>query len=66
MDQVTQLGERRTTVDDIFDLLHEEILSLRLRPGDKIVNERSKLTRLQHLILTRLSDDKAPRRAALI
>ena len=36
MDQVTQLGERRTTVDDIFDLLHEEILSLRLRPGDKI------------------------------
>ena len=30
------------------------------------VNERSKLTRLQHLILTRLSDDKAPRRAALI
>ena len=32
----------------------------------KHVNERSKLTRLQHLILTRLSDDKAPRRAALI
>src|SRR5690606_6849491 len=30
------------------------------------VNERSKLTRLQHLILTRLSDGKAPRRAALI
>ncbi|SDF45978.1 GntR family transcriptional regulator [Limimaricola pyoseonensis] len=36
MDQATQLGERRTTVDDIFDFLHEEILSLRLRPGDKI------------------------------
>ena len=34
--------------------------------GREIVNERSKLTRLQHLILTRLSDDKAPRRAALI
>lgn len=31
-----------------------------------LVNERSKLTRLQHLILTRLSDGKAPRRAALI
>ena len=30
------------------------------------VNERSKLTRLQHLILTRLSDGKAPMRAALI
>lgn len=36
MAQVTQLGERRTAVDDIFDYLHEEILSLRLRPGDKI------------------------------
>ncbi|HEY9037442.1 MAG TPA: type I restriction-modification system subunit M N-terminal domain-containing protein [Roseovarius sp.] len=30
------------------------------------VNERSKLTRFQRLILTRLSDGKAPRRAALI
>ena len=29
-------------------------------------NERSKLTRLQHLILTHLSDGKAARRAALI
>lgn len=36
MAQVTQLGERRTSVDDIFDHLHEEILSLRLRPGDKL------------------------------
>ncbi|MGB4826265.1 MAG: GntR family transcriptional regulator [Paracoccaceae bacterium] len=36
MVQVTQLGERRTSVDDIFDHLKEEILSLRLRPGDKI------------------------------
>ncbi|WP_299500227.1 GntR family transcriptional regulator [uncultured Roseobacter sp.] len=36
MAQATQLGERRTSVDDIFDHLHQEILSLRLRPGDKI------------------------------
>ncbi|SOH95257.1 DNA-binding transcriptional regulator, GntR family [Monaibacterium marinum] len=36
MVQVTQLGERRTSVDEIFSYLHEEILSLRLRPGDKI------------------------------
>ncbi len=36
MDQVTQLGDRRTNVDDIFDYLHEEIRTLRLRPGDKI------------------------------
>ena len=36
MDQVTQLGERRTSVDDIFDYLYEEIRTLGLRPGDKI------------------------------
>ncbi|SIO00117.1 GntR family transcriptional regulator [Vannielia litorea] len=36
MPQVTTLSERRTAVDDIFDYLHEEILSLRLKPGDKI------------------------------
>jgi DNA-binding GntR family transcriptional regulator len=36
MVRVTQLGDRRTAVDDIFDYLHEEILALRLRPGDKI------------------------------
>lgn len=36
MAQMTTLGERRTAVDDIFDYLHDEILSLRLRPGDKI------------------------------
>ncbi len=36
MAHVTQIGDRRTSVDDIFDYLHEEILSLRLRPGDKI------------------------------
>lgn len=36
MAQLTQISERRTSVDDIFDYLHDEILSLRLRPGDKI------------------------------
>lgn len=34
--QGTQLGTRRTSVDDIFDYLYDEISSLRLRPGDKI------------------------------
>lgn len=36
MAHVTQIGDRRTSVDDIFDYLHNEILALRLRPGDKI------------------------------
>lgn len=36
MAQAGQLGERRTSVDDIFDYLHDQILSLGLRPGDKI------------------------------
>lgn len=36
MAQATPKSERRTSVDDIFDYLHDEILSLRLRPGDKI------------------------------
>lgn len=36
MVQMTQIGERRTSVDEIFDYLHDEIVSLRLRPGDKI------------------------------
>ncbi|TKA97389.1 GntR family transcriptional regulator [Cereibacter changlensis] len=36
MAQVNLLGERRTTVDDIFDFLHQEIRTLNLRPGDKI------------------------------
>lgn len=36
MAQVTQLGARRTSVDDIFDRLREDILTLRLRPGDKL------------------------------
>lgn len=34
--QVTQIGERRTAVDDIYDYLQGEITSLRLLPGDKI------------------------------
>ncbi|PIB23115.1 GntR family transcriptional regulator [Amylibacter kogurei] len=29
-------SERRTSVDDVFDYLHEQITSLRLKPGDKI------------------------------
>lgn len=36
MVQTTELGERRTSVDDIFDVLHEEIVSLQLKPGDRI------------------------------
>ncbi|MEM8870438.1 MAG: GntR family transcriptional regulator [Pseudomonadota bacterium] len=36
MAQVTTLGERRTSVDDVFDYLHDEITSLRLKPGDRI------------------------------
>ena len=36
MAQATHFSERRTSVDDIFDYLNDEILSLRLRPGDKI------------------------------
>lgn len=36
MAQVTEFGGRRPRVDDIFDYLHEEILTLRLLPGDKI------------------------------
>lgn len=36
MVQVRGLSERRTSVDDIFDHLHEQILTLQLRPGDRI------------------------------
>ncbi len=36
MAQVTQFGARRTSVDDIYHFLHNEISSLRLKPGDKI------------------------------
>lgn len=36
MAQATALSERRTTVDDIFDYLHEQIATLKLKPGDRI------------------------------
>lgn len=36
MAPVSNLGERRTAVDDIFDYLHEEISMLRMKPGDRI------------------------------
>ena len=36
MAQTTAIGERRTSVDDVFDYLHEQILTLQLRPGDRI------------------------------
>lgn len=37
MEQADRMGGvRRTSVDDVFDHLRDEILSLRLRPGDKI------------------------------
>lgn len=36
MPNTAQLRDRRTSVDVIFDHLHEEIADMRLRPGDKI------------------------------
>ncbi|MEL7082726.1 MAG: GntR family transcriptional regulator, partial [Pseudomonadota bacterium] len=36
MVQASAIGERRTSVDDIFDHLHEQISTLQLRPGDRI------------------------------
>ncbi|WP_380055528.1 GntR family transcriptional regulator [Falsihalocynthiibacter sp. SS001] len=36
MAQTVSHGDRRTSVDDVFDDLHEQILSLKLRPGDRI------------------------------
>lgn len=36
MAQATPLGERRTSVDDVFDYLHEQISTLQLKPGDRI------------------------------
>ncbi len=36
MDQHTQLTDRRTSADVVFDYLYEEIVSLRLLPGAKI------------------------------
>ena len=36
MAQLARISERRTIVDDIYDHLHAEISSLRLKPGDRI------------------------------
>lgn len=36
MVHLTPVRDRRTSVDEIFDYLYDEISSLRLRPGDKI------------------------------
>jgi DNA-binding GntR family transcriptional regulator len=36
MAHAAQISDTRTSVDDIFDLLRSEILSLKLRPGDKL------------------------------
>jgi len=36
MANTSKLTERRTSVDEVFDYLHQEIATLGLRPGDKI------------------------------
>jgi DNA-binding GntR family transcriptional regulator len=36
MEQLTQVRDRRTSVDVVFDHLYDQIVSLRLLPGDKI------------------------------
>jgi len=36
MAQVQRIGDRRTSVDIVFDALYEEIVSLKLLPGDKL------------------------------
>ncbi|PPB80824.1 GntR family transcriptional regulator [Albidovulum inexpectatum] len=36
MTPLAKLNARRTSVDDVFDYLYDEIISLRLKPGDKI------------------------------
>ena len=36
MAQATAHNERRTSADDVFDYLHEQIATLQLRPGDRI------------------------------
>ncbi len=36
MAQANVVSERRTSVDDVFDHLHEQILTLQLKPGDRI------------------------------
>lgn len=32
----TALTERRTAVDDVYEHLHEQIATLKLKPGDRI------------------------------
>ena len=51
MVQGARSGERRTSVDDIFNHLKEEILSLRLRPGDKISEADIALNRIYNPII---------------
>ena len=36
MEHETALAARRTSVDEVFDYLHDQILSLELKPGDRI------------------------------
>ncbi len=36
MPQTLAQNERRTSVDDVFDTLHEQIATLQLKPGDRI------------------------------
>ncbi|MEL6682990.1 MAG: GntR family transcriptional regulator [Pseudomonadota bacterium] len=36
MVEITTLTERRTAVDDVFDILHKQISTLQLKPGDRI------------------------------
>lgn len=36
MPDAPTFSERRTTVDDVFDYLHQQISSLQLKPGDRI------------------------------
>lgn len=36
MVQLVSQTERRTSVDDVFDNLHEQIVTLQLKPGDRI------------------------------
>lgn len=36
MAQATLVSERRTSVDDVFDHLHDRIVTLELKPGDRI------------------------------
>lgn len=36
MATTASLGDRRTSVDEVFDYLHDQILNLDLKPGDRI------------------------------